>query len=96
MQKNATASRSGAPRNDPPDPLTFSELLTGWLSSARELHEPDTLGDCGEYSRHLEAVYRARMDADALCERLGARLADWIDGEVQNQARPQNRLTPPG
>ena len=80
----------------PPPPLTIDELLTGWVSSARGVHEPDTLDDCADYARYLDDVNRARHDAETLCERLRERLAAWIDGERQNVRRPLNRLTPSG
>jgi hypothetical protein len=76
--------------------LSIDELLTGWLSSVRGVHEPDTLADCGDYARYLDDLGRARRDAEQLCGRLRERLAHWIDVETQQAPGPRARLTPSG
>lgn len=84
------AERSASPL------LTVSELLTGWLANARQLRAPDTLDDCADYSRHLEASQRITADAAALCELLQRRISALVDVESHNDQRVLNRLTPPG
>lgn len=76
--------------------LTVAELLTGWLANARQLRAPETLDDCADYSRHLEASQRITADAAALCERLQRRISALVDVESHNDRRVLNRLTPPG
>jgi hypothetical protein len=76
--------------------LTLAELLTGWLANVRELRAPDTLDDCADYARHLEASQRIKADAAALCERLQRRVSTLVDVETHNANRLLNRLTPPG
>jgi hypothetical protein len=76
--------------------LTMTELLTGWLANARALRAPDTLDDCADYARHLEASQRVTADAAALCDRLQQRVSTLVNVETHNVNRPLNRLTPPG
>lgn len=100
MPSRASARASGAARPPPAlsalPALTIAELLTGWLSSARGVRPTQAFSDCDDYVRHVTATCRARSHADALCERLGACVADWVDRESHNDARPSNRLTPTG
>ena len=80
--------RHGGPARTPPPRLTVAELLTGWLANARDLRAPDTLDDCADYARHLEASQRITTDAAARA-RLRARslpvrlfVAPLVDGPV--------------
>lgn len=68
--------------------LSVDELLAGWVSSLHDVHPPETLDDCADYSRYLDEVNRARHDADALCRRLHEELAGLLNGT----ARPHRRL----
>ncbi len=61
-----------------PEGCTLDDLLTAWIASARGVHEPDTLDDCGDYARYLDEVNRAAHDADVLCRRLRERLSAWV------------------
>lgn len=88
--------RHGSAGRTPPPRLTVAELLTGWLASARDLRAPETLDDCADYSRHLEASQRIAADAAALCELLRRRVSTLVDVEAHDTRRPLNRLTPPG
>lgn len=88
--------RQQAAGQSTPPLLTVAELLTGWLANARRLRAPETLDDCADYSRHLEASQRITVDAAALCERLQRRISALVDVESHNDQRVLNRLTPPG
>ncbi len=88
--------RHGGPARTPPPRLTVAELLTGWLANARDLRAPDTLDDCADYARHLEASQRITTDAAALCERLRRQVSTLVDVESHDAGRVLNRLTPPG
>ena len=67
--------------------LSVDELLAGWVSSLRDLHEPDTLDDCADYSRYLDEVNRARHDADVLCQRLSEEFARLVDAAARRRRR---------
>lgn len=67
--------------------LSVDELLAGWVSSLHDVHEPDTLDDCADYSRYLDDVNRARHDADALCRRFYEELAHLADAAALRRRR---------
>ncbi len=96
MRRSIAPRRAAPPQRPVRDPRTIGELLTGWHTNAQGVHEPDTLEGCEDYVRHLDAMNRARLDADALCSRLATRVAAWVDAYVHDCTRVTNRLTPPG
>ncbi len=71
--------------------LSVDELLAGWVSSLHDVHAPDTLDDCADYSRYLDDVNRARHDADVLCRRLHEELAGLLDGAARSRRRARTR-----